>query len=82
VHEKAEGPTREKAQKTYKDALKELHERHPDMVLENFKKADKQDGGHCPACQKQMIQHSCSANSRQPTTVDCPLVQVGISRKH
>ena len=57
AQQKAEGPTSEKAQKTYKDALKELHERRPDAALDDFKKADKQDGGHCPACQKQMVKY-------------------------
>lgn len=53
----AEGPTNEKAQKTYKEALEFLHRRMPDAALESFKKADKQDGGHCVACQKNMIKY-------------------------
>ncbi len=57
AQEKVEGPTSEKAQKTYKEAQKDLHERRPDFALEEFKKADKQDGGHCAACQKQMIKY-------------------------
>src|SRR5208337_5574144 len=52
-----DGPTNEKAQKTYKNGLKELGERKSDEALERFKKADKQDGGHCPACQKQIIKY-------------------------
>jgi len=52
-----DGPTNEKAQKTYKDALKELGERRNEEALEKFKKADKQDNGHCLACQKQMIKY-------------------------
>ncbi len=52
-----DGPANEKAQKTYKDALKELHEKRAEAALEKFKKADKQDDGHCLACQKQMIKY-------------------------
>ncbi len=52
-----DGPTDAKAQKTYQDALKLLQERREDWALDSFKKADKQDGGHCRACQKQMIKY-------------------------
>jgi thiol-disulfide isomerase/thioredoxin len=52
-----DGPRDEKAQKTYKNALEELHNRRPAVALDDFKKADKQDGGHCFACQKQMIKY-------------------------
>lgn len=48
-------PSNEKAQKTYKQALDDLRERRALFALDLFKKADKQDGGHCIACQKQMI---------------------------
>lgn len=51
------GPTNEKARKTYKEAQDYLKQRKPDMALESFKKADKQDGGHCLGCQKQMIKY-------------------------
>ncbi len=50
-----DGPANEKAQKTYKDGLKELHEGKKDWALDDFRKADKQDGGLCLACQKKMI---------------------------
>jgi thiol-disulfide isomerase/thioredoxin len=52
-----EGPTNEKAQKTYKDAMSALHDYGRAIALQNFAKADKQDGGHCMACQKQMIKY-------------------------
>ncbi len=52
-----DGPTNEKAQKTYKEALDYLHKRMPDSALDSFKKADKQDGGHCVACQQKMIKY-------------------------
>jgi thiol-disulfide isomerase/thioredoxin len=51
------GPTNEKAQKTYKEALEYLHQRMMDAALGSFKKADKQDEGRCVACQKQMIKY-------------------------
>jgi peroxiredoxin len=57
AQDKADGPTNEKAQKTYQEALKLLHERRKDLALDNFKKADKQDDGHCVACQKQMLKY-------------------------
>ena len=47
----------EKTHKTYKHALEALRDRRQDIALDEFKKADKQDGGHCRACQKQMIKH-------------------------
>jgi thiol-disulfide isomerase/thioredoxin len=55
AQEKNDGPTNEKAQKTYQEALRYLHNREKLQALEGFKKADKQDGGHCVACQKQVI---------------------------
>jgi hypothetical protein len=53
--ETAEGPTVEKAQKTCKEASEYLHRRMTDAALDSFKKADKQNGGHCLPCQKKMI---------------------------
>jgi hypothetical protein len=52
-----DGPKDAKAQKTYKNAFEELHNRRPGIALDDFKKADKQDGGRCFACQKQMIKY-------------------------
>jgi thiol-disulfide isomerase/thioredoxin len=51
----SDGPTDEKAQKTYNAALKNLHDHNNGSALDGFKKADKQDGGHCLPCQRQMI---------------------------
>lgn len=48
-------PTNEKAQKTYKEANELVRERKFPSALDDFKKADKQDGGHCFGCQKEMI---------------------------
>ena len=55
AQETADGPTDDKARKTFANAQKYLHERRADAALDDFKKADKQDGGHCFACQRQMI---------------------------
>jgi thiol-disulfide isomerase/thioredoxin len=52
-----DGPTNEKARKTYKEAEGYLHQRMTSAALDSFKKADKQDGGHCQACQRQMIKY-------------------------
>jgi len=53
----ADGPTDEKAKKTYKEAFDYLKRRDTLAALDAFKKADKQDGGHCLACQKNMIKY-------------------------
>jgi thiol-disulfide isomerase/thioredoxin len=57
AQEKSEGPTNEKAQKTYKQAQEHLHQHMKDSALDAFKKADKQDDGHCVACQRNMIKY-------------------------
>jgi peroxiredoxin len=51
----AEGPINPKAQKTYNQALDDLHHRRNYPALEDFKKADKQEDGHCVPCQHQML---------------------------
>ena len=58
AQETADGPANEKAQKTYKEALDYVHRGMKEAALDNFKKADKQDGGHCMACQKKMIKYA------------------------
>jgi len=51
------GPTNEKAQRTFQEALV-LERKHQTMwALDSFKKADKQDGGHCLACQTKMVKY-------------------------
>ena len=57
AQETQDGPANENAQKTYNNALKQLAEHKSDEALERFKRADKQDGGHCVACQKQMVKY-------------------------
>jgi thiol-disulfide isomerase/thioredoxin len=56
AQENTDGPANEKAQKTYQQALEKLHMHARQFALDDFKKADKQDGGHCLACEKQMIE--------------------------
>jgi len=51
------GPSDEKAKKTYEKAEQDVKDRKTEWALDNFKKADKQDGGHCYECQKQMIKY-------------------------
>jgi thiol-disulfide isomerase/thioredoxin len=52
-----DGPTSEKAQKSYKEGL-ELERKHVYLfALDSFKKADKQDEGRCLACQMKMIKY-------------------------
>jgi hypothetical protein len=53
----AEGPADEKAKKTYERALQEVKEHRTDFALDDFKKADKQDGGHCKICERQMVKY-------------------------
>src|SRR5580700_4060509 len=55
AQESADGPTDPKARKSYQEGLNHLQKHNTEMALDNFKKADKQDGGHCAACQEQMI---------------------------
>jgi thiol-disulfide isomerase/thioredoxin len=54
---KEEAPSNEKAQKTYREAIDYLSRRMTVQAIESFKKADKQDEGHCLGCQKQIILH-------------------------
>lgn len=57
AQEKSEAPTDEKARKTYEKALKSLRERNILAAFEDFKKADKQDGGQCLDCQRKVIKY-------------------------
>jgi len=57
AQEMTDGPTDARARKTYEKALKSLREDGEGSALAGFKKADKQDGGHCLACQRQMIKY-------------------------
>lgn len=49
------GPSDSKAQKTYAEALHDLQIRRYFDALSKFKKADKEDGGKCIACEEQTM---------------------------
>ncbi len=52
-----DGPTNEKAKKTFSEAM-DLEKKYSTVwALDGFKKADKQDAGHCVACQKKMVKY-------------------------
>ncbi len=51
------GPTDPKAQKTYEHALKLVQQHMDAQALDSFKKADKQDGGKCAACQSAIVKY-------------------------
>src|SRR5271155_787819 len=55
AQQRKDGPSSEKAQKSYQLALDDLHHKRLEHALDGFKDADKQDDGKCLACQKQMI---------------------------
>jgi thiol-disulfide isomerase/thioredoxin len=57
AQEEMAGPTDEKAQKSYKQGMTFLKQGVTVAALESFKKADKQDGGRCQACQSQIIKY-------------------------
>jgi thiol-disulfide isomerase/thioredoxin len=49
------GPSNDKAQKTYQHAIEWMQKHRPDEALGEFRKADKQDGGHCVPCQANVV---------------------------
>jgi thiol-disulfide isomerase/thioredoxin len=51
------GPTNEKAQKLYKQGMIYLSQHATQAAFECFNKANKLDGGHCQACQAQIIKY-------------------------
>lgn len=50
-----EGPTNPKAQKTYATGMDWVNHRDYAAAIGSFRKADKQDDGHCVGCEKQLI---------------------------
>jgi thiol-disulfide isomerase/thioredoxin len=63
----ADGPTTEKAQKFYKEALDAVHKHSLEEALGKFKKADKEDGGHCLACRQMMIKYGLELHDWKTT---------------
>lgn len=58
----APGPTDAKAQKTYASGLEWVRQRNYGAAVDSFKKADKQDGGHCAACAKKIIEYGLKSD--------------------
>jgi thiol-disulfide isomerase/thioredoxin len=54
--QESQGPTDPKAQKTWREALDYARKGESAFALDSFKKADKQDGGHCDACARKIIE--------------------------
>jgi tetratricopeptide (TPR) repeat protein len=52
-----QGPTDPKAQKTYREGLEWAHKGMPGVAVDSFKKANKQDGGHCEPCANKIIEY-------------------------
>jgi thiol-disulfide isomerase/thioredoxin len=57
-HVDGPGPANEKAMKSYHEGLEFLGKHQTEPALEALKRADKQDGGHCIACQKMIIKYA------------------------
>lgn len=57
AQDEAAGPTNEKAQKSYRQAMDYLKQHNNGAAFDSFKRADKQDDGRCRACQKQIIKY-------------------------
>ena len=55
AQDNSSGPSNEKARKTYQHAIDSLQKHRNDEALGDFKKADKQDGGHCMECQLNVV---------------------------
>lgn len=53
--EEAAAPTNAKAQKSYHQGMDFLSKHVMLAALDSFKKADKQEDGSCPACQRPII---------------------------
>src|SRR5215471_3462060 len=52
-----DGPKSEKGLKAYKEASEYVKRDMLESALDKFKKADKEEAGHCSACQNQMIKY-------------------------
>jgi thiol-disulfide isomerase/thioredoxin len=53
-----EEPSNEKAKKTYNQGLEYLNKHQHAFALDSFKKADKQDDGHCVECQRKILKYA------------------------
>jgi thiol-disulfide isomerase/thioredoxin len=57
-----QGPTDAKAQKSWQEGMRWIQQRNYAAAVDSFKKADKQDGGHCSACAYKIIDSSLKTN--------------------
>lgn len=71
AQDKVEGPTDEKAKKTYNEAMDYLQRRMIEPALDHFKKADKQDGGRCLICQKKIIKYAVELRDWKAAETAC-----------
>lgn len=55
AQEPAAAPANEKARKTFEEALDLEHKHRVPWALDSYKKANKQDGGHCVPCQRGIV---------------------------
>ena len=60
------GPTDSKAQKTYQDALELARKHQIDQAFDAFRKADKQDGGHCLDCKHWIVKYGIQLRDWKP----------------
>jgi len=58
AQDSTQGPSSDKAKKSYEQGLRDLHDHQAEFALDEFKKADKQDGGHCLTCEKQIVKYA------------------------
>jgi thiol-disulfide isomerase/thioredoxin len=58
AQDQAKGPSSEKAQKAYNDGLEQVRRHNSISALDDFRKADKQDGGRCLACQRKIVKYA------------------------
>lgn len=59
--QEAPGPTDPKAQRTYREGLDYAHKNSFQAAADSFRKADKQDGGHCAMCARKVIEYGLKA---------------------
>lgn len=57
AQEDPEGPKDEKAKKTFAQGIELARHHKLSEALDTFKKANKQDGGHCVACEKMIVRY-------------------------
>ena len=59
-------PTNPKAQKTYQEALELARKNQIESAFDAFRKADKQDGGHCIDCKHRIVKYGIELQEWKP----------------